>query len=197
VRHVLADRELRRMTLAVACALLVIGFCESLLFEVVGRGLGEPASFVGVLMAVQGAGAIAGGLTASVVAARWGEARLAAAGMAVFALGCAAQASDARAVILAGVVGFGFGIPWLIVGQTTLLQRRTPPTLQGRAFSAVEVLTGTPQTVSIALGAVLVGFADYRVLLLLVALVVAAAGWWLATAPTPASLNARTSRSSG
>jgi len=39
----------------------------------------------------------------------------------------------------------------------------------------------TPQTVSIALGALLVAFVDYRLLLGLEAAVVAAAGAWLLT----------------
>jgi MFS family permease len=207
LRHVLGDAPLRRMAVAVGVALLVIGFCESILFEVVGRGLGERPSFVGVVMAVQGAGAIVGGLGAAPVAARWGEARLAAAGMAVFAAGCLAQASEQRLAILAGIVAFGFGIPWLVVGQMTLLQRRTPPDLQGRAFSAMDLLTGTPQTVSIAVGAALVGFVDYRILLVVVAVVVVAAAAWLGAAPRAAPrapwpndaalLSARTSRSAG
>jgi hypothetical protein len=45
------------------------------------------------------------------------------------------------------------------------------------------VFVGTPQTVSIALGALLVAFVDYRPLLLVEAAVVAAAGVWLLTRP--------------
>jgi len=40
---------------------------------------------------------------------------------------------------------------------------------------------GTPQTISIALGAILVALIDYRALLLVEALVVAGAGLWLLT----------------
>jgi hypothetical protein len=81
--------------------------------------------------------------------------------------------------VLAGLVLFGIGIPWVVVALFTLLQRTTPGPLQGRVYSAVEVFVGTPQTVSIALGAALVAFVDYRLLLLVEALVVAAAGAWL------------------
>ena len=52
--------------------MLVIGFSETLLFEL-PHALGKPDSFVGVLMAVQGIGAIAGALTATRVIARHGE----------------------------------------------------------------------------------------------------------------------------
>jgi hypothetical protein len=43
------------------------------------------------------------------------------------------------------------------------------------------VLIGTPQTISIALGAAAVAFVDYRMLLLVEAAVVASAGAWLLT----------------
>ena len=71
---------------------------------------------------------------------------------------------------------FGFGLPWILVGEYTLLQRRTPAHLQGRAYGAVELMTGAPQTVSIALGAGLVAVVDYRLMLAVIALVTAAAG---------------------
>lgn len=206
VRHLVADRPLRRMAVAVGMAMLAIGLCESLLFEVVARGLQRPPAFLGVLLAVQGAGAVGGGLSAAGLCARLGERRLTALGLGLFAAGCAAQAVAADAMIYAGIVAFGAGLPWIVVGQLTLLQRRTPPALQGRAYSAMDLLTGTPQIVSIAVGAALVGVVDYRLLLLAVALVVAGAGWSLVAAPRAAAaggaapdrpLSARTSRSSG
>jgi hypothetical protein len=48
-------------------------------------------------------------------------------------------------------------------------------------YSAVELLVGVPQMVSIAAGALLVTLVDYRLLLLAEAAVVAAAGAWLLT----------------
>jgi hypothetical protein len=79
------------------------------------------------------------------------------------------------------IVLFGVGIPWLIVALFTLLQRSTPGPLQGRVYSTVELLVNTPQTISIALGAVLVALVEYRLLLFVEAAVVAAAGVWLLT----------------
>ena len=105
----------------------------------------------------------------------------AAAGMVIFACGTLLLLSDALPVVLAGKVLFGVGIPWVIVALYTLLQRTTPAPLQGRVYSAVEVFVGTPQTISIALGAILVALVDYRALLLVEALVVAGAGAWLLT----------------
>ena len=49
------------MTIASATALLFIGFCETLTFEIVDVGLDRDAAFVGVLLAALGVGAIAAG----------------------------------------------------------------------------------------------------------------------------------------
>jgi MFS family permease len=180
-RHLLDTVPLRRLTVACAVALLVIGFSETVTFEIAGTGLHRDASFVGVLIAVQGIGAVAGALTAATFIRRAGEIPVAGAGMIVFSLGTTLLTSGSLAVVLVGIVLFGVGIPWLVVALFTLLQRTTPGELQGRTYSAIEVLVGTPQTVSIALGAVAIAFVDYRVLLLVEAAVVAGAGAWLLT----------------
>jgi MFS family permease len=179
LRYLRMTIPLRQLTVASGAALLVIGFSETLTFEVASRGLGREPSFVGVLIAVQGVGAVAGAATAAPLVRRFGEGYLAAAGMLVFSLGVTLLMSDSLPVVLAGKVLFGVGIPWVIVALFTLLQRLTPGPLQGRTYSAVEVLVNTPQTISIALGALLVAFVDYRLLLLVEAAVVAAAGAWL------------------
>lgn len=59
--------------------------------------------------------------------------------------------------VLPGVVLFGFSLPWVLVGLTTLLQRLSPPELQGRVYAAADAIITTPQTISIALGAALIG----------------------------------------
>jgi MFS family permease len=158
----------------------VIGFSETLIFEF-PQALGRDTSFVGVLMAVQGIGAIAGALTATRVMARRGELRLAGLGMTIFAVGSLATADQALAVVLAGKLLFGLGLPWIVIGAITLLQRSTPSHLQGRAFAAGELAIGAPQTLSIALGAVLITVVDYRLLIVAQALTVGAAGIYLLT----------------
>jgi hypothetical protein len=85
--------------------------------------------------------------------------------------------------VLAGVVLFGVSIPWLVVGFTTLLQRLTPPGLQGRVYAAADTLVTTPQTVSIAVGAALIGVTGYRPLLAALAAVVTLAAVYLLTRP--------------
>ncbi len=182
-RHVRDTLALRQMTIACAAALLFIGFSETLTFEVAGAGLGRDAAFVGVLLAIQGVGAIAGAATAARAVRRAGELPVAGAGLLVFSLGTSMQTSDALVVVAGGLILFGIGIPWVLVALFTLLQRLTPAGLQGRVYSAVEVLVGVPQMVSIAGGALLVTLVDYRLLLLAEAAVVAAAGTWLLTRP--------------
>jgi MFS family permease len=180
-RHVRDVVPLRQMTIACAAALLFIGFSETLTFEVVDIGLNRDATFVGVLLAAQGVGAVAGAAVAGPLVRRAGEMPVAGLGMIVFSLGTTLQTSGSLPVVLAGLVLFGIGVPWVLVALFTLLQRSTPAALQGRVYSAVEVLVGVPQMVSIAAGAMLVSVVDYRPLLLLEAAVVAAAGAWLLT----------------
>jgi hypothetical protein len=61
------------------------------------------------------------------------------------------------------------------VGAYTLLQLRTPGDLQGRAFSAFDLITSLPQTMSIALGAILITVLGYRGELTIIAIVVSVA----------------------
>ena len=180
-RHVRDTVPLRQMTIACAAALLFIGFSETLTFEVVDVGLNRDATFVGVLLAAQGVGAVAGAAVAAPLVRRAGELPAAGLGMIVFSLGTTLQTSGSLPVVLAALVLFGIGVPWVLVALFTLLQRSTPAALQGRVYSAVEVLVGVPQMVSIAAGAMLVTVVDYRPLLLVEAAVVAAAGAWLLT----------------
>jgi len=72
-----------------------------------------------------------------------------------------------------GGVVFGVALPPLLVGAYTLLQLRTPGDLQGRAFSAFDLIASLPQTMSIALGAILVTVLGYRGELTIIAGVVA------------------------
>ena len=159
----------------------MIGFSETLTFEIAGTGLHRDPGFVGVLIAFQGAGAVVGAATAATLVRRAGEIPLAGLGMLVFSFGTTLLVSGSLGVVVAGKILFGLGMPWVVVALFTLLQRTTPQALQGRTYSAIEMLIGTPQTVSIAVGAAAVAFVDYRLLLLVEAAVVAAAGTWLLT----------------
>ena len=177
-RHVAHTLPLRRTTAACAVVLLVLGFSETLNFAILD-GLHRDVSFAGVLMLAQGVGAVVAALVATRTIRAIGEQRLVSVGMAALAAGMIGLASPSVAVVLAAKAVYGFGIPWIVIGVYTLLQRLTPRQLQGRAFSAAEVLLGGPQTLSIALGAVLVTIVDYRALLLVQAAFTVAAAIYL------------------
>ena len=62
---------------------------------------------------------------------------------------------------------FSLGLPWMFIGMVTLLQRRTPGPLQGRAFAASEFALGAAADGRASRsGAALVALVDYRLLLL-------------------------------
>jgi MFS family permease len=179
VRHVFATLPLRQIVLATGVCLLVVGFSETLIFAVLDQGLHRPASFFGVLSSLQGVGAIAGGVTAARVMRRIGDVKLVGLGMGLFAVGELSFVSHSLPLVLAGIAFAGAGIAWLIVGYITAIQMRTPLHLQGRVLSASDTLVNTPQTISIALGALLTTLIDYRILVVLMAVVTAMAGAFL------------------
>jgi hypothetical protein len=71
--------------------------------------------------------------------------------------------------LLVAVAVLGTGLPLIFVAFNTLLQKQTPSRLMGRVSASVEVLTTTPQALSIGVGAVLVGVLDYRAIFALMA----------------------------
>ena len=181
VKHVFATLSLKQIILATAACLLVVGFSETLFFAVVEFGLHRPPSFLGVLESLQGLGAIIGGLTAGRALRRFGDVRLVGWGMALFAVGDATFASSSLPVVCAGIIVAGFALSWFIVGFATSIQLRTPQGLQGRVASAANTIVSTPQTIGIALGAVLVSVLDYRVLVALMFVAILACSVYLLT----------------
>jgi hypothetical protein len=73
----------------------------------------------------------------------------------------------------------GLGLPYVIVGFNTLMQRVTPGALMGRVSSAADALISGPQALSIAVGAILVEQLPFRVLLGIMAVVSAASALYL------------------
>lgn len=173
-RHVLGTTVLRRMSISLAVALFVIGFGETVVFAVVATGLHRPPSFIGVLLAVQGVGALAGGPSAAPVMRRIGEPLLVLVGLLLAGLASITWVSSDAVLVLAGCMIFGLALPWIVVGAMTLLQRRTPAAVQGRAFSAFDLFLSVPQTISIGLGALLIAVIGYRTEVVVMAAVTAA-----------------------
>ena len=191
VRHIFGTLPLKQIVLTTGVCLLVVGFSETLIFAVVDNGLHRQPSFLGVLESAQGVGAVVGGLTAAWALRRFGDVRLVGIGMALFALGDGTFATHSLALVSVGFGVAGFGLAWLIVGWATSIQVRTPQRLQGRVASAADTMISTPQTISIALGASLIGVVDYRVLVAIMAVVLVGCATYLLTrGPEPVAAEA-------
>jgi MFS family permease len=181
VHHIARTPVLRQVVVASACALMVLGFIETITYAIATAGLHRTPSFVGILASVQGVGAVVGGPTAAPLIRRIGERRLVGLAMMVTAASAFVVTSAMLPVVMLGLISFGVSLPWLVVGFTTLVQRVTPAELQGRVYAAADALVTTPQTISIAVGAALIGVAGYRALLVVMAVVIAASGSYLLT----------------
>jgi hypothetical protein len=106
---------------------------------------------------------------------RIGERWLCGIGLIGIVLGSLLLEGGSLVPVLMGGVFFGVALPPLLVGAYTLLQLRTPSELQGRAFSAFDLIASLPQTMSIALGAILVTVVGYKWELTILAVVVSIA----------------------
>jgi MFS family permease len=184
IEHVWRTLPLRQMTIGTTIALLVVGFTETLIFIVIGH-LGHKPSFFGVLATLQGIGSIAGGLTAAWVLRRIGEVRTVGLGLGLFGTCALLLAVPSLPIVLVGFFVAGVGIVWAIVAFNTALQTRTPLVIQGRVSAAVDLSLSLAQTASIATGAVLSTFVDYRVLLVVLAAVVVGSAIYLVTRREP------------
>ena len=158
------------------------------MFAVVDDGLHRSPAFLGVLDLGFGAGSVVGGLLAGTVLRRLGAGHAVTAGLAAVAVGIApgrgpggggrgARPGDRRA--------WACRRWW--PGMSTTLQRLTPTHLQGRTFSAVDVLVSAPQSLSIALGAALVAVVDFRILVAAMTVGILLAAAWLGTRPGAAA----------
>jgi MFS family permease len=181
LRHVRRTIQLRQVVIAGAISTTVFGFAETITYAVAGDGLHKKAAFVGVLVAIQGAGAIVGGPTAAPLVRRLGEGRLMGIALLVAAAAALCEMPPLLAPVVAGFVLFGVAIPWLVVALISLAQRLTPSELQGRVYSAVDTLITTPQTISIAVGAGLIAVTGYRTLLVAMSAVMGLAAAYLLT----------------
>jgi len=169
IMHLVHEPILRHTLVAFALMLIVLGFTEASIYAVLDF-FGKPPTFAGVVVTVQGVGAIAGGVTAARWVRRLGEAGSVTVGMALLAIGLAIVALTSTLwVTLAAVAVLGYSLPMTFIAFMTMLQRRTPHPLMGRVSAAVETVMGGPQAVSLAVGALLVTLLDYHVIFAIMA----------------------------
>jgi MFS family permease len=149
--------------------LLVLGFTESAVYALLDA-FHKPATWVSVIVCVQGVGATTGGLSSGWVIKRIGEVATCVVGLVVLAVGIEVMgATHSLPVVLLSAAVFGTSLPMLMVAFNTLVQRRSPRAIMGRVSTAIEVLMATPQAVSLALGSFLVVVLSYRQIFALMA----------------------------
>ena len=103
LRFIVGDRVLRNVLIGMAASILVIGFFESSIYALLDA-FDKAPTFAGILVTVQGVGAIAGGLTSRLVVRRLGEVAATVAGLATMACSTAVVAlAPNMAVVFAGV----------------------------------------------------------------------------------------------
>jgi len=165
--------DLRMLTIAVVIAFGATGLLNVIVFPLLD-GLGVDPAMIGVLVPIQGAGAVVGGILSAKIVTTLGEARAAALGMALLGLGTACFLVPVFALAVVGMVVMGLGIPVAAVAFVTLRQRVTPDHLQGRTAAAGNVAFNLPQTALSVAGAGLLAIVDYRLLLAATVIAVAA-----------------------
>jgi MFS family permease len=163
LRHLLATPDLRAPLPWLALGAAGIGASEVIPFAVVHDGLGRGSAFLGVLGACHGAGAIAGGIGAARVIDRRGELAAAIGGCLAGSLAMVLFAVPAVPAALLGSAALGVAIATVMVAWGTLVARRTPAALRGRAAAASELMLSTPYVGTIALAAGAVALVDFRV----------------------------------
>jgi predicted MFS family arabinose efflux permease len=179
MRHLAGDRVLKHTLIGFGLCVLVIGFTESAVYALLDA-FDRPATFVAVIVSVQGVGAVVGGFSSPWVVRRVGEVAACAVGLALIAVGALVIAAtrDIVVVCLAAAV-FGAALPLFTVAFMTLLQRRTPQAIMGRASTAVEIVMAAPQAVSLAVGSLLVVLISYRLIFAVMGAVTAFAALYL------------------
>ncbi|HEY9307704.1 MAG TPA: MFS transporter [Microbacterium sp.] len=159
-----APQSLRVVTIAAAIGFGATGLLNIVVFPALDAMHADPVA-IGVLVPIQGAGAVLGGILSATIVTRWGEGRAAALGLMLVAAGSVPFAFDSVVLGGAGMLVMGIGIPITVVAFSTLRQRMTPDALQGRTGAAANVLVNLPQTLVSIIGAGLLVFVDYRVLI--------------------------------
>ncbi len=182
--HIRRTPLLAQITLSATTAMLVLGFYESVTFAVIAA-IGRPASFFGVLMAIQATGSILGGLAVTPLIRATGEARTLGIALALWAAASLIYTIPVLPASCTALALFGIAVPLSAVVVTTAAQRYSPPHLQGRTFAASFMAADLAQMLSITIGAALVDTLGYKPLLITAAAVVSIAAIPVLTRPAP------------
>jgi MFS family permease len=175
LRHLAGEPVLKHVLIGFGLCILVLGFTESAIYALLD-GFDKPATYVSVIVSVQGVGAVAGGLSCSAVVKRIGEVGACVVGLVLLVVGILVMAvTHSFVVVCLSAAVFGASLPPITIAFMTLIQRRTPQPIMGRVSTAVEIVMATPQAISLAVGSLLVALLSYRTIFVVMAVVTAAA----------------------
>jgi len=166
LRFLAHHRTLAPAMLTMSIAVGATGIFNVTIFASIEQGLQMPPEFLSVLVSVQGAMAIVGGLTASILIRRFGIRAVIISGVFLLGVAVLTSAVPAAPVVLAGAVVMGLSVSWTIIAFVTLRQSETPPRLQGRTSAATTMLINVPQVAANMIAAALIGAVDYRALII-------------------------------
>ncbi|GHC63860.1 MFS transporter [Streptomyces flavofungini] len=160
--------RLRPLVVAGGLTMLSAGVSGALVYAIVDA-LGRSPAYTSTLYVAQGAGSVAAGIASGALLRRVGERRFAGGGIALTALSAVLLAQPWDALVLAGGLVNGVGLPCVLVAALTAVQREAPPELLGRVAATASTLMFAPTAAGIALGAALVELVDHRLPLYAVA----------------------------
>lgn len=166
LRFLANHRLLAPAMLTLSIAVGATGIFNVTIFATIEQGLNMPPEFLGVLVSVQGAMAIVGGLTASIIIRRLGIRAVILLGVLLLAVAVLASAVPLVPVVIAGSVLIGISVTWTIIAFITLRQTEAPAGLQGRTAAATSMLINVPQVGANMIAAALIGVIDYRALII-------------------------------
>lgn len=169
IRH---DASVLAVTLTGAALMLALGLLEPVLFALV-ENLGKSPAYLGVLISVQGIGAMLGGVVAPRLARARGDMGLVSVGMGTTGIGAVLLIPVNVISVLGGMLLLGVGVTHMLVGATTVMQKESPPEIIGRVYAAFEAGLNAPQCIAILAGAVLIQVLPYGVMLVVIALTAA------------------------
>jgi MFS family permease len=169
VRHLWRTPVIRDTTASIAIGLLALGAVDTIVFAYIDEGLHRPPSFLGVLLTVQGVGAIVGAVLAPRIMERHGEVAVVATGILAFGICIGLLTYPSTVLALVAMPLAGLANTAAFVSYNTLLQRRTPGPIMGRVSAATDMVTGSAQTLSMAVGASLIAVVDYKIMFAVIA----------------------------
>ncbi len=164
IRHVTRQPVIRRMVLASVAAFGGARMIDVAMFSLVDQGLHRTTAMIRVLTSLEGGGGVVAGLAMGALMRRLGEYAVACAGFVLIGAGLAVSSTATLPAVIVGGLLLGVGLPMVLVAELTVVQRRTPTELQGRAIAASEALIDTPFTLSVAIGAAIIGVVGFQLI---------------------------------